>query len=242
MLKKVLVTASVVVGAFLLVALQTAAAGAGATRCSGTFSGTASDLIVPANGFCILDGATITHDVVVESNGFMMAANTTIGHDLAASKPQQVWTGFTDDGGGPVKVGHDIVISGLLTDQFGNHTCCPGINDTSVGHDLRVTGVLVDFELGVHNDDVGHDLVVSGNTTGLWIDVGDNSVGHDLVVSGNTAVGLGFGWISAYENVVRHDAICSENAPAEGRNSQDQLDFLGRTVGPNLVGHDDSCS
>ena len=241
MLKKALVPAAVAT-ALLAIALQPAAADSGPVQCSGTFSGTAKDLVVSgANVFCKLVGATITHDVVVGENAFLTAANTTIGHDLAASKPGGIITGFTEDGGGPVTVGHDVVISGPLTDQYGNHSCCPNINDASIGHDLRFTGLLVDFELGAHNDDVGHDLVATDNSAGLWIDVGDNRVGHDLVVTGNTGATLGFGWISAYENVVGHDAVCSVNLPAASRNSQDQFDFLGRLVGPNLVGHDDSC-
>ncbi len=241
MLKKALVPAAVAT-ALLAIALQPAAADSGPVQCSGTFSGTAKDLVVSgANVFCNLVGATITHDVVVGENAFLTAANTTIGHDLAASKPGGIITGFTEDGGGPVTVGHDVVISGPLTDQYGNHSCCPNINDASIGHDLRFTGLLVDFELGAHNDDVGHDLVATDNSAGLWIDVGDNRVGHDLVVTGNTGATLGFGWISAYENVVGHDAVCSVNLPAASRNSQDQFDFLGRLVGPNLVGHDDSC-
>lgn len=241
MLKKALVPAAVAT-ALLAIALQPAAADSGPVQCSGTFSGTAKDLVVSgANVFCNLVGATITHDVVVGENAFLKAANTTIGHDLAASKPGGIITGFTEDGGGPVTVGHDVVISGPLTDQYGNHSCCPNINDASIGHDLRFTGLLVDFELGAHNDDVGHDLVATDNSAGLWIDVGDNRVGHDLVVTGNTGATLGFGWISAYENVVGHDAVCSVNLPAASRNSQDQFDFLGRLVGPNLVGHDDSC-
>jgi hypothetical protein len=246
MLKRFLMPA-VVAAAFLLVALQQAAAGSGAVQCSGTFSGTAKDLVVTgANVGCNLVGATITHDVVVGENAFLIAANTTIGHDLVASKPGGIITGFTEDGGGPVKVGHDVLISGPLTDQYGNHSCCPDLNDLTVGHDLRITNLLADFEIGVQNDNVGHDLVVSGNSTGLCcgfgpIFIGDNSVGHDLVVSDNTTTSGDFGWISAYENTVGHDATCANNSPPASKNSAGQIDFLGRTVGPNLVGHNDSC-
>jgi hypothetical protein len=233
--------------ASLVVSQSAAAAGPSDVVCSKAFSGTARNLIVTSDsGNCIVDGATITHNLIVGENAFVNVFNTTIGHDLVASKPSAITTGFTEDGGGPVTVGHDVVISGPLTDPFGNHSCCPGINDTTVGHDLRITDLLVDFELFVQRDDVGHDLVVSGNTTGICcgfgpIGVGDNNVGHDLVVTNNTAPGGDFGWISVYENIVKHDATCANNSPPESKNSPGQLDFLGRSVGANIVGHTDTC-
>jgi hypothetical protein len=237
----------IAVGAACLVVAQGATAGSSTVQCSGTFSGTAKDLVVTgANVFCNLDGATITHDVIVGEEAFLTAANTTIGHDLVGSKPGGIITGFTEDGGGPVSVGHDVLISEPLTDQYGFHSCCPDLNDLTVGHDLRITNLLVDFEIDVRNDKVGHDLVVSGNSTGICcgfgpIDVGDDSVGHDLVVTDNTTAGGDFGWISVFENTVRHDATCASNSPTAGRDSPGQIDFLGRTVGPNLVGRNDSC-
>jgi hypothetical protein len=235
------------VSAACLVAAQSATAGASNVVCSGIFSGTAGNLTVPTGGpNCLLMGATITHDVIVQENGFLNAEDTTIGHDLIAYKPQEVGTGVANDVEGPVDVGHDIVISGPLTDQFGNHSCCPDVNDATVGHDLRISDLLVDFEMDVQRDNVGHDLVVSGNSTGLCcgfgpIDVGDNNVGHNLVVSNNTTAGGDFGWISVFENNVGHDATCANNTPPESKNSPGQLDFLGRSVGPNVVGHNTSC-
>lgn len=250
MLMRITLVASVC-ATFAVVGLQTAAAAPDTVTCSGRFSGTARDLIVPnqlTTGAknCLLMGATITHDVIVEEDGFVNAENTTIGHDLIASKPSVVSTGNANDVAGPVTVGHDIVISGSLTDQFGNHTCCPDINDATVGHDVRITGLLTDFELEVQGDSIGHDLVLSGNATGfccgfgpIW--AGDNTVGHDLVVTDNTAPGGDFGWISVFENHVGHDAICSGNSPAVSRNTQPELDWFGRSVGPNEADHSNSC-
>jgi hypothetical protein len=246
MLKRITLFA-LVCAAVSLVVLQAAAAAPGTVTCSGPFSGTARDLIVTsASGNCIVDGATITHDLIVDENGFVNVFNTAIAHDLIATKPSVVTTGFTEDGGGPVTVGHDLMVSGPLTDQFGNHSCCPGINDATVGHDLRITDLLVDFELFVQRDRVGHDLVVSGNTTGICcgfgpIAVGDNNVGHDLAVTNNTAPGGDFGWISVFENRVGHGAICSGNSPAVSRNTQPELDWFGRSVGPNEADHSDTC-
>lgn len=234
-----------------LIFAQSAAASPPDVVCSGafpvSFSGTANNLIVPAGlQYCGVDGATITHDLIVEKGAFVSVSNTTIGHDLTASKPGNVGTGFTEDGGGPVSVGHDVVVSGAFADQYGNHSCCPDLNDLTVGHDLRMANLLVDFEVGVSNDDVGHDLVVNRNTTGICcgfgpIIVGDNTVGHDLVVANNTAPGGDFGWITVFENQVKHDATCADNSPPESKNTPAEIGWFGRLVGPNIVGHNDSC-
>ena len=232
-----------------LFVVQSAAASSSDVVCSGTFFGTAKNLIVKdqlANGNCYVDGATITHDLIVEENGFVNVFNTTIGHDLNATKPQVVVTGFTEDGGGPVSVGHDVVLNGPLTDPFGNHSCCLDVNDLTAGHDIRITNLLADFEIGVNDDDAGPDVVVSGNTTGICcgfgpIIVGDNNVGHNLVVTNNTAPGGDFGWITVFENTVNHDATCTNNSPPESKNTAAEIGWFGRLVGPNIVGHNDSC-
>jgi hypothetical protein len=251
---KHLILIAAIGAASLVVAQSAGASNPGDVVCSGaypvSFSGTARNLIVKDQeagfGNCFVDGATITHDVIVEQDGYIALSNTTIGHDLVATKPQIVNTGFTEDGGGPVTVGHDVVINGQQTDPFGNHTGDADLNDLTVGHDLRITNLLVDFELFASNDNVGHDLVVSGNTTGLCcgfgpIGVSDNRVGHDLVVSGNTAPGGDFGWITVFENTVKHDATCVGNSPPERKNTAAELGWFGRTVGPNVVGNNDSC-
>jgi hypothetical protein len=248
--KHLLLTAAAC-AASLVFAQGAAAGGPSDVVCSGafpvSFSGTAKNLIVPAGlQYCGVDGATITHDLIVEEGAFVSVSNTTIGHDLTASKPGGVITGFTEDGGGPVSIGHDVEINGRFTDEFGNHSCCPNVNDVTVGHDLRITDLLVDFELFVSRDDVGHDLVVSGDTTGICcgfgpIAVSDNRVGHDLVVTRNTAPGGDFGWITVFENTVTHDATCAGNSPPESKNTPAEIGWFGRLVGPNIVGHTDSC-
>ena len=251
---KHLILLAAICAASLFIVQSAAAANPGDVVCSGafpvSFSGTARNLIVKDQelgyGNCFVDGATITHDVIVEEDGYVALSNTTIGHDIVATKPQIVNTGFTEDGGGPVTVGHDVVIDGPLTDPFGNHTGDADINDLTVGHDLRITNLRADFEVGASNDDVGHDLVVSGNTTGICcgfgpITVGDNKVGHDLTVTNNTAPGGDFGWISVFENNVKHDATCAGNSPPESKNTPAEIGWFGRLVGPNVVGHHDSC-
>jgi hypothetical protein len=234
-----------------LILAQSAAASPPDVVCSGafpvSFSGMARNLIVPAGlQYCGVDGATIEHDLVVEEGAYVSVSNTTIGHNLTASKPGGVITGFTEDGGGPVNIGHDVVISGPFTDEFGNNSCCPDLNDLTVGHDLRITNLLVSFEIAASNDDVGHDLVVSGNTTGICcgfgpIAVSENSVGHNLIVTNNTAPGGDFGWITVFENQVKHDATCAGNSPPESKNTPAEIGWFGRLVGPNIVGHIDSC-
>src|SRR5579884_3589988 len=56
-------------------------------------SGTYFDVIVPPNGFCLLDGATVTHDVIAQHNSSLAVQNTTIGHDLIGNQPQGLATG-----------------------------------------------------------------------------------------------------------------------------------------------------
>jgi hypothetical protein len=237
--------------ASLVFSQSAAASGPSDVVCSGafpvSFSGTARNLIVPDGlQYCGVDGATIQHDLIVGKGAYVSVSNTTVGHDLTASKPGGVITGFTEDGGGPVSIGHDVVIDGQFTDEFGNHSCCPDVNDLTVGHDVRITNLLADFELFVSRDNVGHDLVVSRDTTGICCGFGpiavfDNSVGHDLVVANNTAPGGDFGWITVFENRVRHNATCAGNSPPESKNTPAEIGWFGRLVGPNIVGHTDSC-
>ena len=69
----------------------------------------------------------------------------------------------------------------------------------------------------------------------------DTGEGNAAFECRSAPAGGDFGFISVFENHIGHDAICSGNSPAVTRNTQGQLDFLGRSVGPNEVKHDDSC-
>jgi hypothetical protein len=274
--------------AFLIVGLQSAAAGPGDVICRDAFSGTARNVIVPADNFCGLDGATITHDLLVGeragagagfegpltvghdvilqqdaeldfgatvighdliagSGASLHLERTTIRHDLLAFQPGTVQTGRIgpDTPGGPVHVGHNLVMQGS---PAGNEFVFDGICEVTVGHDFRITDRSVTLGIGLGDEEVcaaqgqqsntiGHDLILTGNSalSGFFgpssIEVGNNTVGHDLIFTGNTAVAGGF--LEVSDNIVRHDAICAANDPAP--TPDDPSD------GPNLAGHANTC-
>jgi hypothetical protein len=179
------------------------------------------------DGGADLANAHIGHDYLLSDGAGTHMERTTIGHDLAASQPRTVQTGQIgpDTPGGPVDVGHDVVIDGSPAD---NPFVFDGICDLSVGHDMRVTNRTVTLGFGIASagcessgqpgNTIGHDLVVTGNTAanGFFgpssLRIGDDRVVHDLIFSGNTAVTGGH--LEVTNNVVGHDALCSSNTPA----------------------------
>src|SRR4051812_37769959 len=139
-----------IVTAALVVALQGLAAGPGDVVCSqatNEFSGSARDLVVPADGKCNVANATIAHDLLVRPGGALRLARTTIGHDVVATRPHTVQTGETGPPpapSGPVSVGHDFVIDGSPAGEAFHGLC-----DLTVGHDLRVVNTTVDLGIGI---------------------------------------------------------------------------------------------
>jgi len=232
-------------GLLSLAAAQGVAADNGKTQCTGSFTGTTKDLVVPAGGFCIVDSATIQHDLTIGQNADVAIENTTIGHDLSATAPQAIITGWGGGNPGPVRVGHDLTINGSDAPNGIGYDLC----DTTVDHDLQVTNTVIPFEIFIGDkggtgfdfcepalstsDHVGHDLVVANNRTGR-IDVGDNTIGHDLRVVNNTAsTDTDLGDIDVSDNSVGHDALCSGNNPPPSKD--------GPEDGSNHAGHTNTC-
>lgn len=224
----------------LLLAQGSAVGNSEDVQCTGAFSGTARVLTVPANGFCIVDGATITQDLIVEQNGVLAVENTTIGHDLRGDRPQNIETGFGGGNPGPVSVGHDLRIEGSDAPNGIAYDIC----DTTINHDLQVSHTNVPFEIEIGDtgtqpnefcalsvsppDSVGHDLTVDHNSAER-IDVGNNTIGHDLLVQDNTATSDN----DVSDNKVGHDARCSSNTPPAGKD--------GPEDGPNQAGQANTC-
>jgi hypothetical protein len=206
------------------------------------------------NGSAFLDGAIIGHDLIASPDGGVLAINAIIGHDLIAPSPQDISLGTFQCGPpdcpvGPVKIGHDLVMSGSDAPNGIIYSVC----DTTVGHDLRATGLVSGprtftsgaIEIGAGfdcsfalspGDVVGNDLVVTDNQMGFpgdpvtsYIEVGNNRVGRDLTVSRNSAPAPG-GFIDVSLNRVGRDAICSDNTPP-----------ATAALGPNLVGGRNTC-
>lgn len=229
--------------ALVFLGAQGVAVGApGQTQCNGAFSGTAYDLVVPANSVCLVNGANITHDLIVEQNAGLAVENTTIGHDLIGHQPQQIETGCCAAlTGGPVSVGHDLRIQGSDAPNGIGYDIC----HTTINHDLQITNTNVQDEIDVGDvgpqpdefcsysdsppDSVGHDLIIDHNTTGSGIDIGNNTVGQDLIVDHNTA-GT---YIDVSDNTVGHDARCTGDNPPPSKD--------GPEDGPNQAQHNNSC-
>jgi hypothetical protein len=184
----------------------------------------------------------IGHDYRLADGAGTHMERTTIGHDFVASQPSTVQTGKIDrdSPGGPVNVGHDMVIDGS---PAGNAFVFDGICNLHVGHDMRVTNRTVTLGFGIASvgcafdnqpgNTIDHDLVVTGNTAAIGffgpssLHIADDHVGHDLIFTGNTAAPGGS--LDVTGNVVGHDAVCSDNSPAV------------TVATPNSVGHVNTC-
>jgi hypothetical protein len=151
----------------------------GTTTCSGTYTGTGKNVVVPGGATCVLtDGTVIAHDLTVAPGGTLIDPAVTVGHDLVAQSP----AGISIHGD---SVGHDLRIDGLTGASGVRNEIC----STSVGHNLVVEGGLASagsFDIGGACPDggnrVGHDLVVVGNANSVA--VAGNTVGHELQVQG----------------------------------------------------------
>jgi predicted outer membrane repeat protein len=168
----------------------------------------------------------IGHDVLLlGQGGELHLESVTIAHDLYASRPQTIQTGHNSPStpGGPVNIGHDLVIQGSPDNPFVFDGFC-GLN---VGNDMRITDRTVNLGIGVGpncagrglpTNTIGRDLTLTGDSSVSGalgpssISVVDNHVGRNLVFSGNTAASGGALEVSA--NTVVGDATCSANSPA----------------------------
>jgi hypothetical protein len=189
-----------------------------------------------------LANVRIGHDYMLSDGAGTHMERTTIGRDFIASQPSTVQTGkiAPDTPGGPVNVGHDVLIDGS---PAGNPFVFDGICDLNVGHDMRVSNRTVTLGFGIASggcksggepgNTIGHDLVVTGNTaaSGVFgpstLRIGDDRVGHDLIFTGNTADPGGA--LEVTNNVVGHDALCSSNTPSV------------TAAEPNTASHLDTC-
>jgi hypothetical protein len=194
------------------------------------------------DGGADLGGVSIGHTYRLADGAGTHMERTTIGHDFLATEPSTVQTGKLDPDspGGPVRVAHDVLITGSPENPF----VFDGICDLTVGHDMRVTNrsVTLGFGiasfacvafLGIPGNTIGHDLIVTDDTAvpsrfGSTLRVGDNHVGHDLVFSRNT--GNEPGTLIVTNNVVGHDLLCTANSQPVavfGGNSAGHLNTCG---------------
>src|SRR5436190_7328950 len=101
--------------AFLVVGLSNGAATPTTVTCTDAFSGTAFNVVVPDDNFCVLSGATIIHDVIIGTDAGAGAGNLageaglTVGHDVTLQHDSEVDFGAT-------VIGHDLI--GTTNDGF----------------------------------------------------------------------------------------------------------------------------
>jgi len=236
----------------LLAPMRIAAATPASVTCpqnTQAFTGTAYDLVVPADGYCDITSATIVHNLVVDEDAGADIAQSSIGNDAIVSDegylgPVQTTIGRdlfagsdTEEDLSQVSVGRDFT-SGP---ESALH-----LELTTIGHDLIATEPQTvqtsrngpDTPGGPVN--VLHDFVVSGAPDLPFVFDGICSlkVGHDLRVT-NRAVTLGIGLgpqcagQGKAADTIGHDLVFTGNTALVGFVGPSQL-----AVGADHIGHD----
>jgi hypothetical protein len=255
-MKRLVLLAAAACAAALVVGLSNAGAGGATVVCTDAFSGTAFNVVVPDDNFCVLSGATITHDLLIGTDAGAGAgvesgeAGLTIGHDVTLQHDSEVDFGATT-------IGHDLIgttndgfhlerttIGGdLLAFQPGT-VQTGGVSPTSPGGPVHVLGSLViqgtppnnDFVFdGLFKLTVDRDFTITDRSVTLGFTVGGDTIGRDLVVSHDTALSGFFGPSSLVVtgNSVGRDLLFTGNAAVPGGSL---------IVSQNVVGRDALCA
>jgi hypothetical protein len=240
-----------------LVGLSNAGAGPASVVCTDSFSGTAFNVVVPDDNFCVLSGATITHDLLIGVDAGAGAgveageSGLTVGHDVTMQHDSEVDFGAT-------VIGHDLI--GTTNDAFhlerdsilGDLLAFQpatvqtgGIGPETPGGPVHIVGDLLIQGTPPDNDfvfdglgggllTVGRDLRITDRSVTLGFTVGGDTIGRDLVVSNDTALSGFFGPSSLVvtQNSVGRDLIFTDNTAVPGG---------GLTVSQNVVGRDAIC-
>jgi hypothetical protein len=193
MFKTVFAIAAVAASALFWAASSSAGSSAPDVTCSQvtqSFSGTAHDLTVPANGYCAVANATITHDLIVQRNAGADVNDSTIGYDAlyamgAFGDNIRTRTGhdlsYAGEGGGNISqssIGYDL--------SFGREGGAD-ISQSTIGHDLTAG---FDDGLGLQAVQIGDNLMTSEpNTVQTGCDDPSANchvqVGNDFVIDGS---------------------------------------------------------
>jgi hypothetical protein len=244
--------------ALLVVGLSNAAAAPTTVTCTDAFSGTAFNVVVPDDNFCVLSGATITHDLLIGVDAGAGAgveageSGLTVGHDVTMQHDSEVDFGAT-------VIGHDLI--GTTNDAFhlerdsilGDLLAFQpatvqtgGIGPETPGGPVHVLGDLLIQGTPPDNDfvfdglgggllTVGRDLRITDRSVTLGFTVGGDTVGRDLIVTNDSALSGFFGpsSIVVSENSVGRDLIFTGNTAVPGG------DLI---VSHNVVGRDAICA
>lgn len=166
--------ASMVHAAALVIALASftsmSHSASAATVCdAGAPRGVAGDLVVPANGFCQLEGNRIGGNVLIEEGALLIGDSIKVSGSIVV-RPTAAFDAFGIRVGGDIRAdGHQLAnISGA---------------STVAGSIVLTNGVI--FSSIVDGARVGGDIVVTGNTQ-PFIQVTGNRVAGSLKCAGNT--------------------------------------------------------
>jgi hypothetical protein len=255
-MKRLVLLAVAACAVSLVVGLSNARAGAPTVVCTDAFSGTAFNVVVPDDNFCVLSGATITHDLIIGSDAGAGAgvevgeAGLTVGHDVALQQESEV------DFGGTV-IGHDLI--GTTNDGFHLERTTirgdllafqpatvqtGGVSPTSPGGPVHVLGNLAiqgtppenDFVFdGLFQLTVDRDFSITDRSVTLGFTIGGDTIGRDLIVSHDTALSGFFGPSSLVVtgNSVGRDLLFTDNTAVPGGSL---------IVSHNVVGRDAICA
>lgn len=218
-----------------------------------TFSGTAHDLTVPAEGYCNIENATITDNLIVQHDAGGDVTNSTIQHDAV----------YADGAGGDIRgstIGRNVSYGsdsgGAIFQSTIGYDLSAGTDSglfiaaSQVGHDVTAfqpqsvqTGDISPTDRG--NVRVGHDFVVKGSPgrpdSGAFVFDGicDLSVGNDLTLTNRwvtLGIGLGDNCRSGVGPVtVDHDLTFSGNDAINGFFGSSSLEVGNVTVGHTLT-------
>ena len=150
------------------------------------------DLVVPANGVCVITGSTVGGNVFVGKGGYFQSSNSEIAGDVRTNRSNGL---FLDVG---TTVGDEVDADNTFTvDVFGSR----------VGDDIEVERSSV--HVHICGNLVGDDIEVSGSGPEVQVgdpaqDCGANTVGDDIEVERNN-LPAGFGVLAVRGNTVADD-------------------------------------
>jgi hypothetical protein len=254
-MKRLILLVVAVCAASLVAGLPNAAAVPATVTCTDAFSGTAFNVIVPADNFCVLSGATITHDLIIGTDAGAEAGlgasepGLMVGHDVTLQHDSEVDFGATVIGHNLITttndglhlerttIDNDLVAfqpATVQTGQVGPDT--PG-GPVRVEHDLVIQGTPPpgsEFD-GLFRLTVDRDLTITDRSVTLGFTVGGDTIGRDLVVTDDSALSGFFGpsFLVVRQNSVGRDLIFTGNTAVPGG---------GLIVFQNVVGRDAICA
>ena len=198
-----------------------ALAAGGALNCNGTLTGSlSSGVVVPPNGSCVLNNATVPSDVNVGGNGYFEADNTKMLGNVLGDSAETV---FIHDGS---RVGGKVETLGGAQLFVYNSTVNNDIRAKNLTNKVEICGSTVssggiDVE-GLHTGGPGDEILIGdpltvgcpGNTVSGGITVGSNFTDVYFAIRGNplnSGNPLSLGNLSVTDNTGTSDKFVQNN-------------------------------